>query len=132
MRVMWFMLLGVILLFMNGCTQNILYIGCTKEAKICSDGSTVGRIPPNCDFAPCPGMTNQSNIPDEKYCEKDTDCACGVRNFLETKECFFGNKKYVDTSQQCPDFCTGITGDRLIKCINNECKQTNSQINPKY
>ena len=27
---------------------------CTMEAKICPDGSSVGRIPPQCDFAPCP------------------------------------------------------------------------------
>jgi len=26
---------------------------CTMEAKICPDGSTVGRIGPNCEFAPC-------------------------------------------------------------------------------
>ncbi|MCY0986852.1 hypothetical protein OV203_06950 [Nannocystis sp. ILAH1] len=27
---------------------------CTKEAKICPDGTTVGRTGPNCEFAPCP------------------------------------------------------------------------------
>ncbi len=27
---------------------------CTMDAKICPDGTSVGRIPPNCDFAPCP------------------------------------------------------------------------------
>jgi hypothetical protein len=27
---------------------------CTMEAKQCPDGSSVGRVPPNCDFAPCP------------------------------------------------------------------------------
>ncbi len=27
---------------------------CTQEAKLCSDGSYVGRIGPNCEFAPCP------------------------------------------------------------------------------
>lgn len=29
-------------------------IACTQEAKICSDGSAVGRTGPNCEFAPCP------------------------------------------------------------------------------
>lgn len=29
-------------------------ISCTLEAKLCSDGSYVSRIPPNCEFAPCP------------------------------------------------------------------------------
>lgn len=28
---------------------------CTMDAKICPDGSAVGRIPPNCKFALCPG-----------------------------------------------------------------------------
>lgn len=27
---------------------------CTLDAKICPDGTGVGRIPPNCEFAPCP------------------------------------------------------------------------------
>ncbi|EKE12361.1 MAG: hypothetical protein ACD_13C00230G0002 [uncultured bacterium] len=27
---------------------------CTLEAKICPDGSSVGRTEPNCEFAPCP------------------------------------------------------------------------------
>jgi len=29
---------------------------CTKEVKICPDGSTVGREGPNCEFAPCPNQ----------------------------------------------------------------------------
>jgi hypothetical protein len=27
---------------------------CTEEAKICPDGSAVGRTGPNCEFTPCP------------------------------------------------------------------------------
>jgi len=30
---------------------------CTQDAKICPDGSAVGRIPPRCDFAACPVST---------------------------------------------------------------------------
>ena len=30
--------------------------GCTLEAKICPDGSAVGRSGPNCAFAACPGV----------------------------------------------------------------------------
>ncbi len=26
---------------------------CTMEAKICPDGTSVGRVPPKCEFAPC-------------------------------------------------------------------------------
>lgn len=27
---------------------------CTLDAKMCPDGSSVGRVPPSCEFAPCP------------------------------------------------------------------------------
>jgi hypothetical protein len=30
-------------------------IFCTLDAKICPDGSAVGRVPPLCNFRPCPG-----------------------------------------------------------------------------
>lgn len=28
---------------------------CTMDAMMCADGSYVGRVAPNCEFAPCPG-----------------------------------------------------------------------------
>lgn len=28
---------------------------CTMDAKLCPDGSAVGRTGPNCEFAECPG-----------------------------------------------------------------------------
>jgi len=39
---------------------------CTMEAKICPDGSAVGRSGPNCEFAPCPdtntGLANPASV----------------------------------------------------------------------
>lgn len=29
---------------------------CTQEAKLCPDGTYVGRVPPSCEFATCPGQ----------------------------------------------------------------------------
>ncbi len=29
-------------------------VACTLDAKLCPDGSYVGRFPPNCEFAACP------------------------------------------------------------------------------
>lgn len=66
-------------------------------------------------------ITQNLAIISEKYCKQDTDCACGVH--IKTGNCFYGNKNYVNITQQCPDFCTGIAGNFMIKCINNECKQ---------
>ncbi len=34
-----------------------LPVACTMDAKICPDGSAVGRIGPNCEFAACPEVT---------------------------------------------------------------------------
>ncbi len=42
---------------------------CTQEAKLCPDGSTVGRTGPNCEFAPCP-----TTYPPASECLKDADC----------------------------------------------------------
>jgi len=36
----------------ENCTTST---ACTEEAKLCPDGSAVGRTGPNCEFAPCPG-----------------------------------------------------------------------------
>lgn len=33
-------------------------VACTMEAKLCPDGSYVGRTLPNCEFAPCPISTD--------------------------------------------------------------------------
>jgi hypothetical protein len=34
---------------------------CTLEAKICPDGSAVGRVGPNCEFAECPSANSASS-----------------------------------------------------------------------
>lgn len=57
----------------------------------------------------------------EIYCRQDKDCACGIN--INTGDCFYGNKKYVNTQKQCPDFCSGFAGNLISKCVNNECKQ---------
>jgi len=42
---------------------------CSMEAKICPDGSSVGRTGPNCEFAPCSGGKNLTgNDRDEHGC----------------------------------------------------------------
>ena len=70
------------------------------------------------------------NLYNEKYCWDDSDCACGINKY--TKDCFLGNKTYVDLSdsstytpemiEECDKFCAITTEGPTIKCINNECK----------
>ncbi len=44
--------------------EEIGKVACTMEAKMCPDGSAVGRTGPNCEFAPCPTpIAGQTNLP---------------------------------------------------------------------
>ncbi len=59
-------------------------ISCTMEAKLCPDGSYVGRIGPNCEFASCPqgislpkGYTLEAYSVEESLataCTRSSDC----------------------------------------------------------
>jgi hypothetical protein len=44
------------ILMLEGCQRGVEKesVACTEEAKLCPDGSAVGRTGPNCSFAPCP------------------------------------------------------------------------------
>lgn len=45
------------LIYIFGSQLFITPKACTMEAKICSDGSSVGRTGPNCEFSACPVAT---------------------------------------------------------------------------
>ena len=62
----------IVILLMLVCLAGIFYlynrtlapagpVACTTEAMICPDGSSVGRVGPNCEFALCP----KANVPDD-------------------------------------------------------------------
>jgi predicted lipoprotein with Yx(FWY)xxD motif len=60
--------------FEENCTT-----ACTAEARLCPDGSAVGRTGPNCEFAPCPqisGNDSGSNI----SIEDQARTFCGAPN----------------------------------------------------
>ncbi len=39
---------------------NLNTAACTLEAKVCPDGTSVGRVPPSCEFAACPGTNTNT------------------------------------------------------------------------
>ena len=55
----------------------------------------------------------------DKYCVNSDDCACG--SHISTGACFYGNRDYVNTLKQCPDFYTGFGGNLEIRCLDNKC-----------
>ena len=52
-------------------------IACTMEAKICPDGSAVGRTGPNCEFSPCPSPSTSNSCDAQPYssCQSVPGCA---------------------------------------------------------
>lgn len=64
---------------------------CTMEAKMCPDGSAVGRTGPACEFAPCPG---------ESGAVTDFDsCVAAGHPVMESypRQCAAGGQTYVET-----------------------------------
>lgn len=50
-------LLGLVIAFIpKKQTDNPETVACTLEAKICPDGTAVGRVGPQCEFAACPNV----------------------------------------------------------------------------
>ena len=63
-------------------------VACTMDAKVCPDGSAVGRQGPNCEFAPCPGETPEGEDP--VACTKDAKvCPDGSAVGREGPNCEF-------------------------------------------
>jgi hypothetical protein len=119
---------------------------CTMEAKICPDGSAVGRVPPNCDFAPCPetckcpeGYVQEGDVCNPKCyystpkclipsfqcnitksCESDSDCTS--LECCHPTSCI--NKAYKGVCNElCTQVCQGPLdcGAGSCGCVNNRC-----------
>lgn len=77
-----------------------------------------GQMPMGNDNSAGPLTCDQAN---PKACRTDADCACGKA--LSDGACAFGTSACIDTSQQCPDFCSGITGTMRLSCVDAQCVQ---------
>lgn len=98
----------VLMLFLfTGCLQETpTPVACTLDAKICPDGSAVGRIGPDCEFAACPGdaLTSATDTPPPKH-------------FPDTPK---PNAKCVDGQTKeatCPD---GVTTYLAENCVDGK------------
>ncbi len=75
MRILTTVILLVILIFVGAGIYSVYRqdvtpipqdnepVFCTMDAKICPDGSAVGRVGPNCEFAACPNPAATSTTP---------------------------------------------------------------------
>jgi hypothetical protein len=64
---------------------------CTMEAKLCPDGSAVGRIGPNCEFAPCPTDNSNCTCP-QGYVKDGLTC---------NPNCYYSTPKCLTASVEC-------------------------------
>lgn len=90
---------------------------CTEEAKICPDGSAVGRVAPNCDFATCPSETCKCP---EGYLQEGDVC---------NPECYYKTPKCLMPSIQC-NATTNCENDS--DCVSATCCHPSSCINKAY
>lgn len=88
-------------------------IACTQEALICHDGSAVGRIQPDCRFAPCPDCTCP-----EGFVQDGDTC---------NPECYYSNPKCLAPSLSCSAACKDDSD-----CIGTECCHPTSCMNKVY
>jgi hypothetical protein len=95
--------------------------GCTKELKICPDGTGVGRSGPNCEFAACPDAPTPTVPPadDVVFCTQDVqECPDGSFVGRVAPDCNFAACPSADMiactmeAMLCPDGVTyvGRTG----------------------
>ena len=87
MKRILFGLLILTSIFLVACTTN-KPVACTMEAKLCPDGSYVGRVGPDCEFAPCPAACNCP----EGYRKEENSC---------TPECYYNEPPCLAPTIQC-------------------------------
>ncbi len=90
---------------------------CTQEAKLCPDGSYVGRIWPNCEFAPCPGniVLPQGYNLDSYKVEKVLEITCVGSDDCETP------MEYLVQSR-CPFTSLCLENKCAVVCPGSELK----------
>jgi hypothetical protein len=79
---------------------------CAREAKMCPDGTAVGRVPPDCEFTACPEAKGTACTDEQKnaeVCTLEYAPVCGW--FNQTIQCFKYPcaKDYGNKCQACSD-----------------------------
>lgn len=93
-------------------------VACTLEAKLCPDGSSVGRIPPTCEFASCPGgVEGQEIIWDEA---KTLINDCEVKQLAELHSGFL-NLTMIDGSLKIVKSYSKEEYENVVKSASEKC-----------
>jgi hypothetical protein len=106
-------------------------IACTMEAKLCPDGTAVGRSGPNCEFTPCPSeaLCEEEKCPDGSVARRTGDgcvisnCPNGLNLAKELVDCL--PKSDLRSKEKCDILLAGITDF-------NGCKEAGFPIMETY
>lgn len=96
-------------------TKNTEPVACTMEAKLCPDGSYVGRSGPLCEFAQCPENPSlpQGYTLDSYKVEKVLDVACTKTTDCQTPPEYLLISRCPMTSLCLKNQCTVVCPDYI-------------------
>ena len=111
--------------------------GCTMEAKVCPDGTSVGRTGPNCEFSPCPenillakGYTLDKYTIVKKFdikCTKNSDCQT-PSDYIAMSNCPYTS---LCLENKCNVFCPAYIGsDNKDKSLQGTYKSVKGVMDP--
>lgn len=98
-------------------------VACTEEAKLCPDGSAVGRTGSNCEFEKCPGEDGDKI---KIYCKKEQRNADGCIEIYQPV-CGWSNENI-----KCLKYpCASTYSNYCFACVNEDVEYYTSGECPK-
>lgn len=91
-------------------------VACTADAKICPDGTGVGRVGPDCEFAACPAVVGTLCTPAQKAAEACTmqyEPVCGYTSGDDTAPQTYGNACGACTTAAVVSYTEGACSEPL-------------------
>jgi len=134
-NIIWIILIVILLALVGivayryGSSRN-QNVACTEEAKVCPDGSTVGRGGPNCEFANCPSENGDSTAGAkmteadarkiaERFCIKGGE-ALGAGMYNENSRTWWFDANLNSTQPGCNPACV-VSEETGMAEINWRC-----------
>jgi len=110
-------------------------VACTMEAKICLDGSSVGRTGPNCEFALCPDQTAGWKIYKNKDYDFELKYPADFFDQNQQPKLLIGDCNYNVFPDKCPDINDIVIKDLVatdgdLNIIENNLSVQNYWDNP--
>lgn len=115
-------------------TASDIQRGCTLEAKICPDGSTVGRTGPNCEFEACPQVEGkmtqtQARVIAQGQCIKGGE-VLGEGSYNESTKTWWFEANLNTVRAGCNPACV-VSEETKTAEINWRCTGLNNSSNLK-